>query len=59
VAEGVRFMTPGELARLGQPYERVVILRGGKTALDACVWLLERGVQRRAVARTGVRLLAG
>jgi hypothetical protein len=43
VAEGVRCVTPNELPRVG-PIERVVIHGGGKTALDTCVWLLERGV---------------
>jgi hypothetical protein len=49
VAEGVRVMTPGELARLEGRVDRFVIIGGGKTALDACVWLLERGVPNRAI----------
>ncbi len=43
VADGVRFVAPGELARLGA-IDRLTIHGGGKTALDTCVWLLERGV---------------
>ena len=48
IADGVRCVTPSELARLDQPHERFVIIGGGKTALDACVWLLERGVPATA-----------
>jgi hypothetical protein len=44
IADGVRWMTPTELARLEHPPERYAIIGGGKTALDACVWLLQRGV---------------
>jgi NAD(P)-binding Rossmann-like domain len=49
MADGVRCVTPSELARLEQPPERFVIIGGGKTALDACVWLLERGVPATAI----------
>jgi len=44
VAEGVRCVPAGALARLDQRPERYTIIGAGKTALDACVWLLERGV---------------
>jgi len=41
VAEGVRCIPVGELPRLAPPApERFVIIGGGKTALDACIWLL-------------------
>lgn len=49
VAEGVRCVTPGELARLQEQPERIVIHGGGKTALDTCVWLLEQGVGADAI----------
>ncbi|HSQ61919.1 MAG TPA: hypothetical protein VLM85_01840, partial [Polyangiaceae bacterium] len=49
MADGVRWVTPSELARLEQPAERFVIIGGGKTALDACIWLLERGVPATAI----------
>jgi len=49
VADGVRCVTPSELARFEQPPARLVIIGGGKTALDACVWLLERGVPATAI----------
>jgi hypothetical protein len=49
VADGVRCVTPSALARLEEPPERFVIIGAGKTALDACVWLLERGVPAAAI----------
>jgi hypothetical protein len=49
VADGVRCVTPSELARLEQAPERFVIIGAGKTALDTCVWLLERGVPATAI----------
>jgi hypothetical protein len=49
VADGVRCVTPGDLARLAPSPERYEILGGGKTALDTCVWLLERGVPATAI----------
>jgi hypothetical protein len=49
MADGVRCVTPNELARLEHPPERLVIIGGGKTALDTCVWLLEQGVPATAI----------
>jgi hypothetical protein len=49
VAEGVRIVTPTELARIDKAPERYVIIGAGKTALDACVWLLDRGVPAKAI----------
>jgi hypothetical protein len=49
VAEGVRCVPAGAIARPHQRPERYVIIGGGKTALDACVWLLERGVPASAI----------
>lgn len=49
VAGGARCVTPSELARFEQPPARLVIIGGGKTALDACVWLLEQGVAATAI----------
>jgi hypothetical protein len=49
VADGVRCVAAGEIARLELPPERFVIIGGGKTALDACVWLLEQGVPGTAI----------
>lgn len=44
VGDGVRCVPAGELTRLGERPERFVIIGAGKTALDACVWLLGQGV---------------
>lgn len=49
VAEGVRCVPPGEIARMRERPERFVIIGAGKTALDACVWLLEQGVPATAI----------
>jgi len=49
VADGVRCVHAGEIARIGQRVERLVIIGAGKTALDACVWLLEQGVPASAI----------
>ena len=44
VADGVRCVPAGEIARIKERPERFVIIGAGKTAVDACVWLLEQGV---------------
>ena len=49
IADGVRCVTPGELARLEQAPERIVVIGGGKTALDTCVWLLEQGAPASSI----------
>jgi hypothetical protein len=49
VADGVRCVPAGEIARIRECPERFVIIGAGKTALDACVWLLEQGVAASAI----------
>jgi hypothetical protein len=49
VADGVRCVPAGEIARTTARPERFVIIGAGKTALDACVWLLEQGVPAAAI----------
>ena len=49
VADGVRCVPAGEIARIKDRPERFVIIGAGKTALDACVWLLEQGVPASAI----------
>ena len=44
VADGVRWTPAGGLAEVEEPPDRYVVVGAGKTALDACVYLLERGV---------------
>jgi hypothetical protein len=43
VADGVRCVPVGELTTLATPPAGYVIVGGGKTALDAICWLLDRG----------------
>ena len=49
VAEGIRCVPAGDIARLHPRAERFAIIGGGKTALDACAWLLEQGVPPTAI----------
>jgi hypothetical protein len=49
VADGVRCVPAGDVARSAQRPERYVVIGGGKTALDTCVWLLEQGVPASAI----------
>jgi hypothetical protein len=49
VAEGVRCVPAGDIDRLERSAERFVVIGGGKTALDTCVCLLERGVAASAI----------
>ena len=49
VAEGVRCVAAGDVARVVDPPERYVVIGTGKTALDTCVWLLSQGVPASAI----------
>ena len=49
VAEGARCVPVGELARVVDPPEGFVIIGAGKTAMDACTWLLEQGTSPEAI----------
>lgn len=49
VAQGVRCVAAGEVARLSDPPGRYVVIGTGKTALDTCVWLLTHGVAASAI----------
>jgi hypothetical protein len=42
---GVRCVAVNELAGLKEPADRYVIIGAGKTAIDACLWLLQTGVE--------------
>lgn len=44
VAPGVACVSVNELGRLGAARERYTVIGAGKTAIDACLWLLERNV---------------
>jgi len=46
VADSVRCVAPNDLAVPGiLPAENYVVVGGGKTAMDACLWMLERGIE--------------
>jgi hypothetical protein len=49
VADGVRCVPAGEIARIEGRPERFVIIGAGKTAFDACAWLLEQGVSASSI----------
>src|SRR3954471_5481898 len=44
VAPGVDCVPPNELPRIREARERYVIVGAGKTAMDACLWLLRHGI---------------
>ncbi len=49
VEPGVRCVPVGELPRLEEQADCYVIVGAGKTAIDACLWLLENGVASEAI----------
>ncbi len=55
VGDGVRLVAPNalpglwQLAKDGPLPRRFVVLGGGKTAMDACVWLLQSGTPAEAI----------
>jgi hypothetical protein len=49
VADGVRVVPVNELVKLGGAPSQYVIVGSGKTATDACVWLLGNGVDPGAI----------
>ncbi|NDU72992.1 NAD(P)/FAD-dependent oxidoreductase [Actinomadura sp. DSM 109109] len=44
VADGISLVPPNRLPAIREPYDRYVIVGAGKTGIDACLWLLEQGV---------------
>lgn len=50
VADGARVVAVNELVRLGEAPPRYVIVGSGKTATDACVWLLSNGVDPESIS---------
>ncbi|MCT7657540.1 NAD(P)-binding protein [Mycobacterium deserti] len=47
VADGVDCVPPNDLPRVREARDRYVIVGAGKTAMDACLWLLRHGVEPR------------
>ena len=48
-AEGARVVPVNDLARLEEAPSQYVVVGSGKTATDACIWLLSRGVDPDAI----------
>jgi len=49
VADGVHAVAVNELVKLGGAPSQYVIVGSGKTATDACIWLLDNGVEPGAI----------
>ena len=49
VAPGVDCVPPNDLPRIRDARDRYVIVGAGKTAMDACLWLLRHGIAAAAV----------
>lgn len=49
VSEGARVVPVNDLARLEDAPSQYVVVGSGKTATDACIWLLSRGVDPDAI----------
>ncbi len=49
VGPGARLVPPNDLPRVAERADGYVIIGAGKTAMDACVWLLEVGVSPRDI----------
>ena len=49
VDDGARVVSVNELAHVAEAPSQYVIVGSGKTATDACVWLLARGVEADAI----------
>ncbi|WP_326538558.1 hypothetical protein [Pseudorhodoferax sp.] len=43
VAAGVRCVPPNALPGIARPHPRYTVVGGGKTGMDACLWLLQQG----------------
>lgn len=49
VAEGARVLPVNDLPALGELPSQVVVVGAGKTATDACIWLLDNGLDPGAI----------
>lgn len=49
VTEGVRTVPVNDLARIEETPSQYVVVGSGKTATDACIWLLDNGVDPGAI----------
>jgi NAD(P)-binding Rossmann-like domain len=49
VEPGARLIPVNDLVRVSEPADGYTVIGGGKTAIDACLWLLESGVPADAI----------
>lgn len=49
IDDDVHFIAPNELPRLGKPSAGYVVVGGGKTGIDTCLWLLQNGVSPEVI----------
>ena len=49
VARGVDVVAPNELPRIHRQFARYTVVGAGKTGIDACLWLLENGVDQHRI----------
>jgi hypothetical protein len=45
VADGIEILPINSLSAITRPYENYTVVGGGKTSMDACLWLLANGVE--------------
>jgi NAD(P)-binding Rossmann-like domain len=49
VDAGVRFISINDLVNLREPVKGYTVIGAGKTGMDACIWLLDNGVEPGAI----------
>jgi hypothetical protein len=49
IAAGTPLVPINDLIRISRPFDRYVIIGAGKTGVDACLWLLDQGVEPSAI----------
>ena len=49
VASEVDIVTPNDLSGVSRGYQNYTVVGGGKTSMDACLWLLENGINASQV----------
>jgi hypothetical protein len=50
VSDQVKLITPNALATLKRPYGAYTLVGAGKTAVDACTWLLNQGIDPQQIS---------
>tara|TARA_B100000780_G_scaffold275523_1_gene242283 strand:+ start:160 stop:1557 length:1398 start_codon:yes stop_codon:yes gene_type:complete len=50
IAAGIRFIPLNDLPKVTSQPDNYVIVGGGKTGIDACLWLLENGVEADSIS---------